>query len=120
MSLATVLRAGVALAGAVVDSLRIDVAHEAWAGQDALGASVYAAPVTRRALVEPSTRRVVTLDGREVIATAHLLFFDAPPVSPQDRLTFPDGRQPPILSVTAPPLDADAQALCWDVFLGAA
>jgi len=118
MGLADVIRAGVATAAKLTAELQAAVTHEVWTGQDALGAPTYAAPVTRRALVEPSTRLLQLADGRQVSASTKLTFLSADPVDSLDRLTLPDGSQPSILAVQAPPLDADGEAVLWQVWCG--
>lgn len=52
------------------------------------------------ARVEPGTRVVLTPEGVEEIATATLFVLSSSAsVGPQDRVTFPDGRQPKLLTV---------------------
>jgi hypothetical protein len=118
MGLADILRGSVAIAATVVDDVRVNVTHEVWTGQSGLGVPTYSAGVVRRALVSPTSRRVLAQDGRIVVATHRLLFLDAAPVSPKDKLTLPDGTHPPLLEAHAPPLTADGRALCWTVYLG--
>ena len=118
MSLADILRAGVALAATTVESLRVDVSQERWTGQDVSGVPTYAAMVSRRGMLEPMTRAFVAPDGRAQSITAKLTFLDAAPVTVKDRLTLPDGTRPPIVRVGAPPLTEDGTALLWEAWLG--
>src|SRR5262245_53339509 len=119
MSLADTVRAGVAIAKSAVDSLMVDVVHEVYGSQTVSGTFVAASSATRRAMVESSSRVVLAVDGREQVATTKVTFLDASPVTVRDRLTLPDGSQPPILLVTSPPLPSDGSPLMWEVYCGA-
>jgi hypothetical protein len=85
--------------------------HKAWIGEDGDGEDEFAAPVSRRALVDLSQRLRVTKGGRTVMTFATLTFLDpvpdttpnagkvrVQPIDPRDTLTLPDGGTAPIVS----------------------
>jgi hypothetical protein len=96
---ADTIRAGVLLAHAETASLQVLVSIERWGGQDALGQPLYGPITPVRALVEATTRLVRTSDGREVPASTKLTILQPITLSVLDRITLPDGRQPPLLTV---------------------
>jgi hypothetical protein len=96
---ADTVRAGVALANAQTATLQVPIGIERWGGQDALGAPLYGPLTPVRALVEAKTRVVRATDGREVLATTKLTILQPITLSVLDRITLPDGRQPPLISV---------------------
>ncbi len=111
MSLADLVRNGIALANSQTATLQVSVRHEAWIGQDATGKPLYATAVTRSAIVTDSSRRFKRNDGEEIVATTYVAFLSPIPVrtptvtgrqgpiDERDRLTMPDGRTAPIVRV---------------------
>jgi hypothetical protein len=93
------IRAGVALAYSYTASLQTTITIERWGGQDNLGTPLYGAPTAIRALVEAATRLVKASDGREVMASTKLTILQPITLSVLDRVTLPDGRRPPLLTV---------------------
>lgn len=92
------------------ESMKLNVTHEAWIGDDGKGGDAYAAPVTRRALVDLTKRQRFTSNGALVMTFASLIWLDpiAPttpqtgevreqPIDPRDQLTLPDGGTAPIV-----------------------
>lgn len=82
--------------------LLVDVIHEAWVGQDALGEPLpYAAPVLRRAFVQEGAIHVQKPDGQVITTKARVSFLGPvepngaegrqEPVDPRDLITLPSG-----------------------------
>jgi hypothetical protein len=106
MGLGSMIAAAVDAARAATESLQVEVVHEAWLGQNALGApSGYDAPVSRLALVQEGRQQHQALDGRVLTVRAIVTFFPeseglAPPaLKAQDRLTLPSGLTGPIAEI---------------------
>lgn len=79
-------------------SVRIERASTDWSGYGA--PSSFAAAIVYPSVVQPETKRVKTSAGyEEVQGTAVYVLSSSARVSMSDRITLPDGRQPPILSV---------------------
>lgn len=110
MALADVVRKGVAIASKTFDSMKGPVVHYAWIGQDGRGGDVFAAPVSRRALIDLTKRRFATGSGQLITTFASLTFLDAiadttatapavreNPIDPRDRIVLPDGTTAPIV-----------------------
>jgi hypothetical protein len=118
MGLADIVRAGVATANKITGGsagLQVPVTHEAWIGQDGYAAKLYAAPVTRTALVEEGARPRRTSTGEVLLTRAHITFL-APieangaagrlePIDPRDRFTLPSGVTGPIVDFDGMPVD---------------
>lgn len=98
------------IASPLLESMKIDVTHEAWLGQDRLGSPDFAAPQTLRALIEKSPKQLFTTSGSVVVVKATLIFLDPiadhtantgyfrhNPIDPRDRITLPDGSTAPII-----------------------
>lgn len=104
------IRAGVATASSQFESMKLDVMHKAWTGEDGDGTDTFAAPVSRRALVDLTKRVLSTPGGRLVMTFATLTFLDPisdtsattgkvreNPIDPRDVITLPDGGTAPIV-----------------------
>jgi hypothetical protein len=72
-------------------------------GVDADGVVTYGPPSVLKCRISPKPKQILTMTGREVVSTATIHLVGAPEVSPEDRVTMPDGDQPPILRVARPP-----------------
>lgn len=109
MSLADVLRKGIATARKITDSLHVNVMFLAWTGQDVNGAPTYATPRTLRALVTRMQTRVMTDQGQYVMSNAQVVFIEpitpngaasrVEPIDNRDVIILPDGVTGPILKV---------------------
>jgi hypothetical protein len=110
--------------------------HKAWIGEDGDGEDEFAAPVSRRALVDLTKRLRVTKGGRTVMTFATLTFLDpvpdttpnagkvrAQPIDPRDTLTLPDGGTAPIRRLAHEPAlrhsDHSRYGCSWRVTLNA-
>jgi len=97
MGLGSVFSGGVEAIRLTIESMQVEVQHEEWLQQDALGKPVYDAPIVRLAIVQEGRRQVQTLDGRTVTIRAILTFYPAtngepvPIMKVQDRITLPSG-----------------------------
>lgn len=111
MALVDVVRAGVKIASGVTKSFQDVVTHQAWIGQDGAGRDRFAAAVTRRALVDRTTRNAETSTDVLVTVVATLTFLDpvlpttpetgqvrANPIDPRDIFTLTDGTTAPVVS----------------------
>ena len=86
----SILAAAVEAARAGTEFLQSDVIHEAWIGQDALGAPSFAAPIIRKALVVEGAFHFQRPDGQVITTKARVGFVG--PVEPNGA----PGRQEPI------------------------
>lgn len=113
------------------ESMKLDVTHEAWIGDDGQGTDAFASPVTRRALVDLTKRRRMTANGREVMTFAVLTWLDpipdtAPnagkrreqPLDPRDVIRMPDGGTAPIVQTGGFADSATGQAFVPETILG--
>lgn len=99
MGLDRLVRSCVALAASVTDDLLIDVEHESFSGYNGDGLVAYDTAVTRRAFVEKKGNNLRWRVGLELIDASLLTFIGNVAVDNRDRITLPDGSQPPILEV---------------------
>jgi len=100
--LAASIAGAVEAARASTESLQVNVVHEAWVGQDALGApSPFASPILRKCFVQEGAFHVKRADGQIITTKARLGFVGpvepngAPgrqePIDPRDVFTLPSG-----------------------------
>lgn len=80
-------------------SLQRTVTFEQALSRDEYGLLTYAAGVSRLGYIVQQTRRLRLPDGSEVVSRGTFLFPGPLVASTDDRLTLPDGTQPPILRV---------------------
>ena len=128
MSLADLVRSGVAIAKSVTSDLQADVTLEAWTGSTASGGSTFATAVTLPAIVEMKQRLKKLATGDVVMSRAVVTFLEPvtangatgrrEPIDPRDRITLPDDTTGPILDVEGM-VDAETDApYMSSVFLG--
>lgn len=112
MSLADILRNGIATARSITLPLHVTVTHVAWTGEAYDGAPITAAKMYK-ALVDKKQRLVRNQQGQEVMSTCAIYVLEeiAPttpilstnprsnPVDPRDKFICPDGTTGPIVSV---------------------
>lgn len=112
MSLADILRNGIATARAITLPLHVTVTHHAWIGQDFEGTKLFTS-VDRLALVERKQKLVRNLaTGQEDTSQTYIAFIEelAPttpnagftrtnPVDVNDEFTIPDGTRGPVMAV---------------------
>lgn len=129
MSLATILRSGVALTDSITDSLQVAVTHEAWSGLSSYGAPTFATGVSRDAIVDYGPRLIRDASGQEVPVRATVMILRPiaangasgrrEPIDPRDRFTLPDGTTGPILEVRQGVVDpSTSRPYCYEVALG--
>ncbi len=84
-----------------LEMMQDTVTVEAFLGQNANGEDTWATttPKTSRAFIDKRPRMIRTLAGDERVASATVYLYKPIMTSPQDRITLPDGKQPPILSL---------------------
>ena len=110
MGFADIIRAGVATANALTKDLQAVVTHQAWIGQTGGGTDSFAAPVSRRALVDKTRKPMYTSAGKLIMTLATLTILDpvpdttpnagqqrVNPVDPRDIFTLDDGTTGPIV-----------------------
>lgn len=113
------------------ESMKLDVRHHAWIGDDGQGADVFAPPVVRRALVDLTKRERATTTGRVVMTFATLTWLDpipatSPnpgkdrinPIDPRDVFVLPDGGTAPIVQTGGFVDSATAQPFVNETILG--
>lgn len=114
-----------------LETMKLNVTHLAWIGQDGAGEDQFASPVTRRALVDLTKRQRVTGSGQLVMTFATLTFLDPiadtvpnagqtrqQPIDPRDVLTLPDGGTAPIVQAGAFADSATNRPFFQEVVLG--
>jgi hypothetical protein len=115
MSLADIVRRGVATANRVTKSLHVDVVHKAWTGQTPWGEPTYATQSTGadggplKALVELKQSLRALPNGTTVMTKAKVTFMEPVPVNgaagrtepidPRDFIELPNGISGPIVDV---------------------
>lgn len=125
------IRGGVKLASGQFESMKLDVVHDAWIGEDGDGADEFAPSVVRRALVNLRKTIFATRDGQLVTTFASIIFLDPvppttpnpgktreQPIDPRDTLTLPDGGTAPIVDTGGFADSATAQPFVLKVILG--
>jgi len=75
------------------------VTIEPLSGRDAYGAPVFGAAVTYKAMVTYISKSYRSKDGQVFDADTVSWLNTGDPISPEDRLTLPDGTQPPLVKV---------------------
>ena len=80
-----------------------EITWEQSSGLDANGMRAYGSGTTVKCRIEPKTRKTQDSTGADVVSHVTIYTFEAPQISPKDRITLPDGEQPPILVVRRPP-----------------
>ena len=115
MSLADILRSGIATARTITLPLHVTVTHKAWTGQDYEGTPTYDnnnLGTQRLALVERKQKLVRSMSGTEEMSSTYIAFIEevAPttptagftrtnPIDVNDVFTLPDGTTGPVLAV---------------------
>lgn len=112
MSLADVIRSGVATIDSVTAPLQAAVVHRAWIGQNEYGDDVFATPVSRLALVDRTSKPMFTRGGQQIMTLATITFVHpvppttpnanqtrVNPIDPRDVLTMDDGATGPIIAI---------------------
>lgn len=68
-------------------------------GLDQYGDAVYGSAVTVRCRVVEKQRMTRNVSGQEMVSTTTIYVLGTPGIDMEDRITLPDGTQPPILNV---------------------
>jgi hypothetical protein len=129
MGLDAIVRKGVAIANKATASLQATVQHEAWIGQNVYAAPLYAAAVSRPALVEEGSRPRRTSTGEVLMTRAHVTFLKpiepngaadrVEPIDPRDRITLPSGTTGLIVDMDGMPVDPESgRSFLYGVWLG--
>lgn len=128
MSLADIIRQGVATANAVTTSLQVTVKHEAWVEDDSYGAPVYASSIDRLAIVDMKQRLRRLATGQEVMQQAVVTFVQPiiangaterrEPIDSRDIITLPSGFTGPILDISGIEDPATNSPYMLEVILG--
>jgi hypothetical protein len=113
------------------ESMKLDVVHEAWIGDNGQGADAFAAPVIRRALVDLTKRQRFTAAGAVVMTFATLTWLDPipattpnagkvreQPIDPRDVFRLPDGGTAPIVQTGGFTDSATGQPFVPETILG--
>lgn len=107
MSLANIVRSGVAIANKVTGSLQGTVTIRQWVAQDAFGTATYGKTLRIPAIVEQGEKQFNTESGTSITVKATVTFLQPVPVNGakdrvepidgRDILTLPDGTTGPTL-----------------------
>jgi len=113
------------------ESMKLNVTHQAWIGDDGEGADAFAAPVVRRALVDRTVKQLHTANGTLVTTLATMTWLDPIPattpnagktragaIDPRDIFTLPDGATAPIVQAGGFADSATAEPFVNDTILG--
>lgn len=98
------IRSAVAKVRSAVADLLVTITHEPYASTDSDGKRSYGTGVNRQAYQLSGTKAVYRQSGIEAVAGPTLMFLENVPFDVRDRITLPDGTQPPIVQITG---DAD-------------
>lgn len=135
MSLASVIRNGVATANKATSSLQVPVTRRAWVGEAKKGEGDYTSPYdepdTFQAIVEQGHRLVPGDSGQMIVVIATILILTpivangatgrTEPIDSRDRFTLPDGTTGPVIKVSGPPSDPSTLApYAYEIMLGEA
>jgi hypothetical protein len=109
MSLAGIVRSGVAIANRITKPLQATVTHYPWISETGDGAPDYDTGVPVRAVVEHRQRRFLTARGQEVVSEHQIFILDpvdpngAPdrqePIDIRDKWVLPDGTTAPAVRI---------------------
>ncbi len=80
-----------------------EVTWEKATGTDANGRPTYGPAKTLQCRVSPKPRKVQNMKGDEVVSSATIYPAGSPDIQPEDRITLPNGEDPPIIRVERPP-----------------
>lgn len=72
-------------------------------GQDRYNEPIYSGPEQVPAMISRSNKLVRGNDGEEHVSNLHIYLARRVGIKPEDRITLPDGSQPQIISIDAPP-----------------
>lgn len=111
MSLADIIRNGIALARTITLPLHVTVTHHVWVGQSFDGSVIFV-DAPRQALVERKQKLVKTMQGTEEMSSAYIgIIEEITPTSPNagyvrtnpvdvnDKFTLPDGTLVDVMAV---------------------
>jgi hypothetical protein len=131
MGYESLFEAGVALASSQFETMKLNITHRAWIGENGDGEDSFADPVTLRGIVDLTKRVQVTPGGRTVMTFAHITFLDpiadtAPnagrvreqPIDPRDLLVLPDGGTAPVVAAGGPADSNTSKGFITEVTLG--
>jgi hypothetical protein len=127
MSLLDVLRVGVKLIDSTTKPLQSVVRFERHVSVSGAGVETYASAVQLKAIVDWKQKLVRTMSGEMVPCVATVIFVDVSAlakatanngVSPEDRITLPDGRTGPILNVAGFMDPGTARPVASEVYIG--
>jgi len=89
----------VALADTITKPIQPTIAHEPYAEDDGYGGVTYGAAVTRYVIASKSIKQVIGQSGQITVSNSQVLILANVAVNFRDRITLPDGTQPPIIGV---------------------
>mgnify|MGYP003394488181 FL=1 len=81
-----------------LDMMPHTVTHEEFSARSSYGAPAYGSPASYRARVSYESSYVRKSDGSEVLARGKVVIAGTPTVTPEDRITLPDGSTPQIIT----------------------
>lgn len=117
MSLADVIRKGVAVIDAVTTPLQLTVAHRVRTGDGSQGPS-YSTAVNRKAIVDYAPKLVRMKDGQEIAPKASVIFPRSVVIAPGDEITLPNGTIGEVLDVPGVADPATTRPYASEVFVG--
>jgi len=80
-----------------------EITVEAFTGFDEDGQPTFGPATTIQCRISPKQRQIQNVHGADVTSVASIYPAYAPTIDPLDRITLPNGEQPPILRVEVPP-----------------
>lgn len=104
---------------ALTKDLQVTVLVSPYLSTDGYGKSVYGAATAYSVVLDLKSKVLSSSGGQEIVSHGSVLFMEGVNVSQKDRITLPDGSNPPIASVSSP-VSADGQPLTTEVVFGQA
>jgi hypothetical protein len=128
-----ILRSGVKLADKLTAGAQAPIVIEPWQSQNGDGTITYGTGVSYQAVIDTTRKQLRTGSGELLIVTATLTIVGdvlpaaggpyagrIEPIDPRDRVTLPDGKTAPILSVPNSVVDPGTdRGLIHEILLGA-
>lgn len=115
------------------ETMKLNIQHHQWIGDDGEGTDLFADPVTRRGLVDLTKRERNTSNGVTVMTFATITWLDhwtpasanpgkvrENPIDPRDRFVLPDGGTAPIVQTGGFADSLTAKPFVNDTILGTA
>lgn len=118
--MSSIIRNAVKIADSITSSLGLQtqVTHKVWKAQQPDGEETYSSTTKRGAIVEYKQRKVMGVDGQEVVSNASVFFPRAVRVSVKDLIILPDGYVGRVVALDGPMDPETGTGYVTGVYLG--